>query len=115
VRLIWFPSYPPERTADDIVVDRQPALICFGNYATRYGIRDQLGEVEPQRRTSTGDGCYGGARANLANGFAILGIAGRYALLVPLAKTLIAGWLLARGTMPSDLADRVCKATEHEL
>jgi alkylation response protein AidB-like acyl-CoA dehydrogenase len=38
----------------------------------------------------------GGAGASLADGFAILGIAGRYALPVPLAETLMAGWLLAR-------------------
>ena len=38
----------------------------------------------------------GGAGASLADGFAILGVAGRYALPVPLAETLIAGWLLAR-------------------
>jgi acyl-CoA dehydrogenase len=39
---------------------------------------------------------HGGAGASLADGFAILGIAGRYALPVPLAETMIAGWLLAR-------------------
>jgi alkylation response protein AidB-like acyl-CoA dehydrogenase len=39
----------------------------------------------------------GGAGASLAEGFAILGAAGRYAVPVPLAETLIAGWLLARG------------------
>jgi alkylation response protein AidB-like acyl-CoA dehydrogenase len=38
----------------------------------------------------------GGAGASLVDGFAILGVAGRFALPVPLAETLIAGWLLAR-------------------
>jgi len=38
----------------------------------------------------------GGAGASLADGFAILSAAGRYAVPVPLAETLIAGWLLAR-------------------
>jgi acyl-CoA dehydrogenase len=38
----------------------------------------------------------GGAGASLADGFAILGVAGRYALPVPLAETLLAGWLLAQ-------------------
>ena len=38
----------------------------------------------------------GGAGASLADGFAILGAAGRYALPVPLAETLLAGWLLAQ-------------------
>jgi acyl-CoA dehydrogenase len=37
----------------------------------------------------------GGAGATLNEGFAILGVAGRYAVPVPLAETLIAGWLLA--------------------
>jgi acyl-CoA dehydrogenase len=39
----------------------------------------------------------GGAGASLAEGFAILGVAGRFALAMPLAETLVAGWLLARG------------------
>src|SRR5664279_2187977 len=38
----------------------------------------------------------GGAGASLADGFAILGAAGRHAVAVPLAETLLAGWLLAR-------------------
>ncbi len=38
----------------------------------------------------------GGASASLAEGFAVLGVAGRYALPMPLAETLMAGWLLAR-------------------
>ena len=38
----------------------------------------------------------GGAGADIADGFAILGVAGRYAVGVPLAETLLAGWLLAR-------------------
>jgi acyl-CoA dehydrogenase len=39
----------------------------------------------------------GGSGAGLAAGFAILGVAGRFALSVPLAETLAAGWLLANG------------------
>ena len=38
----------------------------------------------------------GGAGASLNDGFVILGAAGRYALPVPLAETLLAGWLLAQ-------------------
>jgi acyl-CoA dehydrogenase len=38
----------------------------------------------------------GGTGASFAEGFAVLGVAGRYALPVPLAETLLAGWLLAR-------------------
>jgi acyl-CoA dehydrogenase len=41
----------------------------------------------------------GGSGAALADGFAILGVAGRYALAVPLAETLLAGWLLAQGEL----------------
>src|ERR1700690_1868502 len=45
----------------------------------------------------------GGSGASLAEGFAVLGAAGRFAAAVPLAETLIAGWLLARGgiTVPA--------------
>jgi acyl-CoA dehydrogenase len=39
---------------------------------------------------------HGGAGAELADGFAVLGVAGRYAAAIPLAETLLAGWLLAR-------------------
>ncbi len=38
---------------------------------------------------------YGGAGAELADGFAVLRVAGRFAAPVPLAETLLAGWLLA--------------------
>ena len=38
----------------------------------------------------------GGAGAELADGFAVLGVAGRYAAAIPLAETLLAGWLLSR-------------------
>jgi acyl-CoA dehydrogenase len=43
----------------------------------------------------------GGSGAGLADGFAILGVAGRCALPVPLAETLLAGWLLWRGGLSS--------------
>jgi acyl-CoA dehydrogenase len=38
----------------------------------------------------------GGSGASLADGFAVLNAAGRFAIGVPLAETLLAGWLLAR-------------------
>ncbi len=38
----------------------------------------------------------GGSGASLAEGFEVIGVAGRFALAVPLAETLTAGWLLAR-------------------
>jgi acyl-CoA dehydrogenase len=38
----------------------------------------------------------GGAGASLADGFAVIEVAGRFAAPVPLVETLLAGWLLAR-------------------
>ncbi len=38
----------------------------------------------------------GGAGAALADGFAVLRVAGRFAAPVPLAETLMAGWLLTK-------------------
>jgi len=38
----------------------------------------------------------GGAGASLADGFEVLGVAGRFAAPVAIAETLLAGWLLAR-------------------
>ena len=44
---------------------------------------------------------HGGAGAGLADGFEILSVAGRFAAPVPLAETLLAGWLLARAGISS--------------
>jgi acyl-CoA dehydrogenase len=38
----------------------------------------------------------GGSGASLAEGFAVLNAAGRFAIAVPLAETMLAGWLLAQ-------------------
>lgn len=43
----------------------------------------------------------GGSGASIADGFAVLGAAGRCALSVPLAETLLAGWLLSRASIAS--------------
>ena len=43
----------------------------------------------------------GGAGATLAEGFGVLGAAGRFAIAVPLAETMLAGWLLAQAKIPS--------------
>lgn len=43
----------------------------------------------------------GGSGTSLAEGFAIIAAAGRFALAAPLAETLIAGWLLARAGLKS--------------
>ena len=44
---------------------------------------------------------YGGSGASLAEGFGVLGAAGRFAIAVPLAETMLAGWLLAQGRIAS--------------
>ena len=46
----------------------------------------------------------GGSGAGLAEGFAILAVAGRFALSVPLAETLAAGWLLAHAGIEAPAA-----------
>lgn len=43
----------------------------------------------------------GGAGASLSDGFEVLGVAGRFAASVPIAETLLAGWLLARASITS--------------
>ena len=44
---------------------------------------------------------HGGAGADLADGFGVINAAGRYALAVPLAETMLAGWLLAKAGIKS--------------
>src|SRR5882762_6072390 len=39
---------------------------------------------------------FGGSGASLAEGFSVLSSAGRFAVAVPLAETMLAGWLLAQ-------------------
>lgn len=43
----------------------------------------------------------GGSGASLADGFALLNAAGRFAVAVPLAETMLAGWLLAQAKIAS--------------
>jgi acyl-CoA dehydrogenase len=43
----------------------------------------------------------GGSGASLAEGFSVLGAAGRFALAVPLAETMLAGWLLSQAKITS--------------
>ena len=45
----------------------------------------------------------GGAGVEVMDGFDILGVAGRHAVAVPLAETLLAGWLLAKAGMSAPL------------
>lgn len=44
---------------------------------------------------------FGGSGASLAEGFGVIGAAGRHAIAVPLAETMLAGWLLAQATISS--------------
>jgi acyl-CoA dehydrogenase len=44
---------------------------------------------------------YGGSGASLAEGFAVLSAAGRFAIGVPLAETMLAGWLLSQARIAS--------------
>src|SRR3954468_16505033 len=43
----------------------------------------------------------GGSGASLAEGFGVVGAAGRFAIAVPLAETMLAGWLLAQAKIAS--------------
>src|SRR5436305_2955050 len=43
----------------------------------------------------------GGSGASLAEGFGVLSSAGRFAIAVPLAETMLAGWLLGQGGIAS--------------
>ena len=43
----------------------------------------------------------GGSGADLAEGFSVLSAAGRFAIAVPLAETMLAGWLLAQAGIAS--------------
>src|SRR5204863_4810168 len=50
----------------------------------------------------------GGAGAEMADGFAVLRQAGRFAAAVPLAETLLAGWLLSRAGIASPEGAMTC-------
>ncbi|MBX9588172.1 MAG: acyl-CoA/acyl-ACP dehydrogenase [Hyphomonadaceae bacterium] len=52
----------------------------------------------------------GGAGADLADGFAILRQTGRFAVPLPIAETLLAGWLLARANISSPRGAMACTA-----
>src|SRR5262245_1686552 len=53
----------------------------------------------------------GGAGVGLQEGFTLIGLAGRYALAVPLTETLLAGWLLARGAIAPPAGALTCAPT----
>jgi acyl-CoA dehydrogenase len=43
----------------------------------------------------------GGSGTSMAEGFSVLSAAGRFAIAVPLAETMLAGWLLAQAKITS--------------
>ena len=101
----------PERTMvteSDSIVAATAARI-FGDLADPQTVNNARDErwKEPLWRALSDAGLSlawvpesrGGAGASLADGFAILGVAGRYAAPVPLAETLLAGWLLAQARL----------------
>src|SRR5207237_5942081 len=57
----------------------------------------------------------GGSGASLAEGFSVLSAAGRFAVAVPLAETMLAGWLLAQGKITSPDGElKVVRASQKE-
>jgi acyl-CoA dehydrogenase len=58
----------------------------------------------------------GGSDANLADGFGVIGAAGRFALAVPLVETMLACWLLSQAGIPSpEGAMTVAPATPRDI
>lgn len=96
-------------TCDNIVVDT--AARIFADLAdSRTIIRSASADWKVPLWTALADAGLtlawvpeelGGAGAGLADGFGVLQAAGRAALAVPLAETLLAGWLLARAGIKS--------------
>jgi acyl-CoA dehydrogenase len=56
----------------------------------------------------------GGAGGGVADGFGILRIAGRHAAPLPIAETLLAGWLLARAGIAAPKGAMTCAPTRAE-
>jgi acyl-CoA dehydrogenase len=54
---------------------------------------------------------FGGAGVSIEDGFSILRVAGRQALALPLAETLLAGWLLGRGEIGAPSGAMTCAPT----
>jgi acyl-CoA dehydrogenase len=53
----------------------------------------------------------GGAGASMQDGFAVLRVAGRYAAALPIAETMLAGWLLAQGKLAAPKGAMTCAPT----
>ena len=54
---------------------------------------------------------FGGAGISIEEGFGVLGAAGRHALALPLAETLLAGWLLGQGGIVAASCPMTCAPT----
>jgi acyl-CoA dehydrogenase len=95
--------------SENIVVETAEKI--FADLADAQTInRDKKDEWQaPLWRALTGAGLplswvsedCGGSGASLAEGFGVLGAAGRFAIAVPLAETMLAGWLLAQARISS--------------
>jgi acyl-CoA dehydrogenase len=95
--------------SENIVVETAEKI--FADLADAQTInRDKKGEWKAplwQALTQAGlplswvDEDCGGSGASLAEGFGVLGAAGRFAIAVPLAETMLAGWLLAQARIAS--------------
>jgi acyl-CoA dehydrogenase len=95
--------------AENIVVETAERI--FGDLADAQTInRDSKGDWKAplwQALTEAGlplswvpEDC-GGSGASMAEGFSVLSAAGRFAVAVPLAETMLAGWLLAQAKIAS--------------
>src|SRR5215471_6830776 len=97
------PSLPGEEMADPIIVDTATKIfqdLCEADTVNRAekgewpaALWDALAEAGLPLTWVADE--WGGAGAEIVDGFAVLRVAGRFAAPVPLAETLLAGWLLA--------------------
>jgi acyl-CoA dehydrogenase len=110
-RAAWVPAETGNTVADSENIVAQTAERIFADLADAQTInRDNKGGWKAplwQALTEAGlplswvsEDC-GGSGASLAEGFGVLGAAGRFALAVPLAETMLAGWLLSQAKIAS--------------
>jgi acyl-CoA dehydrogenase len=107
----WFdpPSAAGEDMADSIITDTATKIfqdLCEADTVNKAekgewpkALWDALAESYLPLAWVPDD--LGGAGAEIADGFAVLRVAGRFAAPVPIAETLLAGWLLARAKIAS--------------
>src|SRR3984893_15722193 len=104
------PAEPPgSEMSDNIIVDTATRIfadLCEPqtvNAAEEGSWPEELwNALEESGLTLTGvPDNLGGAGAEMIDGFAVLRVAGRFAAPVPIAETLLAGWLLAQAKIAS--------------